>query len=40
VSDPEFYAHISANGAAAARAKFSREVVGESLRRLYTEAVS
>jgi colanic acid/amylovoran biosynthesis glycosyltransferase len=40
VSDPEFYAQISANGAAGARAKFSREVVGESLRRLYVEASS
>jgi glycosyltransferase involved in cell wall biosynthesis len=40
VSDPDFYAEISANGAAAARTKFSREVVGESLRRLYAEAVS
>jgi glycosyltransferase involved in cell wall biosynthesis len=38
VSNPEFYAQISANGAEAARAKFSREVVGESLRRLYVEA--
>jgi colanic acid/amylovoran biosynthesis glycosyltransferase len=37
VSDPEFYAQISANGAAAARARFSRAVVGETLHRLYAE---
>ncbi len=35
IGDPALYANIAADGAAAARAKFSREAVGASLRRLY-----
>lgn len=37
LSSPTLYARIAADGAAAARAKFSREAIGEALGRLYSE---
>ncbi len=39
IGDPALYAAIAANGAAAARAKFSREAAGATLRQLYQSAV-